>query len=148
MKVLVTGAAGFLGSHLTENLIESGSNVRALIHYDSNNNWGWLESSKYKKEIEFVFGDIRDFDDVKKATLNTDIIFHLAFINGTKFFYEKPELVLDVGVKGAINILDCTLNSNVNSFILASSSEVYNNPTIIPTSENEEKENSFNFSFI
>ena len=66
MKVLVTGAAGFLGSHLTEKLVENGYDVRVLVHYDSNNNWGWLENSKYKKDIEFVVGDIRDFDSVSK----------------------------------------------------------------------------------
>ena len=72
MKVLVTGAAGFLGSHLTERLIEFGYKVRVLLHYDSNNNWGWLENSKYKKEIEFVLGDIRDFDAVYAAMKDID----------------------------------------------------------------------------
>ena len=72
MKVLVTGAAGFLGSHLTEKLIESGYSVRALMHYDSNNNWGWLENSKYRKEIDFVVGDIRDFDSVHSAMKDID----------------------------------------------------------------------------
>ena len=87
MKILVTGAAGFLGSHLTEKLVENGYDVRVLVHYDSNNNWGWLENSKYKKDIEFVVGDIRDFDSVYSALQNVDEVFHLAALIGIPYSY-------------------------------------------------------------
>ena len=73
MKILITGAAGFLGSHLTEKLVENGHEVRVLMHYDSNNNWGWLENSKYKDDIEFAVGDIRDFDSVFAAMNGVEI---------------------------------------------------------------------------
>ena len=133
-RVLITGGTGFLGSALAKKLVELNFDV---ILFD-NNVRGSLDKIKniYDK-VTFVDGDIRNIDDVKKVSSNIDTIFHLAFINGTKYFYEKPELVLDVGVKGALNILDFAGQSKANTFIMASSSEVYNAPTTIPTLENE-----------
>ena len=133
-RVLITGGTGFLGSALAKKLVELNFDV---ILFD-NNVRGSLDKIKniYDK-VTFVDGDIRNIDDVKKVSSNIDTIFHLAFINGTKYFYEKPELVLDVGVKGALNILDFAGQSKANTFIMASSSEVYNTPTTIPTLENE-----------
>ena len=132
-RVLITGGTGFLGSALAKKLVELNFDV---ILFD-NNVRGSLDKIKniYDK-VTFVDGDIRNIDDVKKVSSNIDTIFHLAFINGTKYF-EKPELVLDVGVKGALNILDFAGQSKANTFIMASSSEVYNTPTTIPTLENE-----------
>ena len=133
-KILVTGGTGFLGSGLARKLVMLGHDVKVF----DNNNRGSLEKIKdFKDEVEVINGDVRNFDDVKKAVDNCDVIFHLAFVNGTKYFYEKPELVLDVGVKGALNLLECSLKSKINTFIMASSSEVYNNPTTIPTTEEE-----------
>ena len=125
MKVLVTGAAGFLGSHLTEQLIESGKKVRALMHYDSNNNWGWLENSKYKKEIEFVVGDIRDFDSVYSAMKDVDEVFHLAALIGIPFSYHSPDTYIDTNIKGTLNILQAARDFDIEKVIHTSTSEVY-----------------------
>lgn len=81
-KVLVTGAGGFIGSHLTERLVEYGAEVTAFIHYNSRNNWGWLDESKYLKDIHIITGDIRDFDSVRKAMKGNNIVFHLAALIG------------------------------------------------------------------
>ena len=90
MKILVTGSAGFLGSHLTEKLVEEGHKVKALMHYDSNNNWGWLEKSDFKNDIEFVVGDIRDFDSVYSAMKGADEVFHLTVLIGIPYSYLSP----------------------------------------------------------
>jgi len=87
MKVLVTGAGGFIGSHLTEMLVQKGFTVKAFVRYNSKNNWGWLESSEYKKEIEVYTGDIRDFDSVNDAVKGTDAVFHLAALIGIPYSY-------------------------------------------------------------
>ena len=139
MKVLVTGAAGFLGSHLTENLIESGSNVRALIHYDSNNNWGWLESSKYKKEIEFVFGDIRDFDSVYSAMKDVDEVFHLAALIGIPYSYLSPLAYIKTNIEGTYNVVQSAKFLNTKNIIITSTSETYGSAQYIPIDENHPK---------
>ncbi len=139
MKVLVTGAAGFLGSHLTENLIESGNNVRALIHYDSNNNWGWLESSKYKKEIEFVFGDIRDFDSVYSAMKDVDEVFHLAALIGIPYSYLSPLAYIKTNIEGTYNVVQSAKLLNTKNIIITSTSETYGSAQYIPIDENHPK---------
>ena len=105
MNILVTGAAGFLGSHLTENLVEKGHKVRALMHYDSNNNWGWLEKSYCKNDIEFVVGDIRDFDSVYSAMKGIDEVFHLAALIGIPYSYLSPLAYIKTNIEGTYNIL-------------------------------------------
>ena len=95
MKILVTGAAGFLGSHLTETLIENGNQIRALMHYDSNNNWGWLELSKYKNDLNVILGDIRDYDSVNKAMKGCSSVFHLAALIGIPYSYDAPKSYID-----------------------------------------------------
>ena len=89
-KILVTGAGGFIGSHLTELLIEQGYDVRAFVRYNSRNNWGWLEASKYKNSIEVVSGDIRDYDSVLNAMQGCDTVFHLAALIGIPYSYVSP----------------------------------------------------------
>lgn len=133
-KVLITGGTGFLGSALAIRLVKLGYKVSI---FDNNLRGSLNKIKNILDQIEFVEGDIRDPEKVKKVTHGIDIVFHLAFINGTKFFYEKPELVLDVGVRGALNILDSSLDSKVKTFIMASSSEIYNKPTNVPTNEHE-----------
>ena len=133
-KVLITGGTGFLGSYLASKLVELGYKVSI---FDNNLRGSIKKIKNILHEVEFIEGDIRNVQQVQEVTQDVDVVFHLAFINGTKFFYEKPDLVLDVGVKGAINILDCSLTSQIKTFIMASSSEVYNNPSQVPTSESE-----------
>ena len=135
MKILVTGAAGFLGSHLTEKLIESGNKVRALMHYDSNNNWGWLENSKYKNEIEFVVGDIRDFDSVHSAMKNVDEVFHLAALIGIPYSYLSPLAYIKTNIEGTYNVMQSAKLLDTKNIIITSTSETYGSAQYIPIDE-------------
>ena len=139
MKVLVTGAAGFLGSHLTEKLIESGYSVRALMHYDSNNNWGWLENSKYRKEIDFVVGDIRDFDSVHSAMKDIDEVFHLAALIGIPYSYLSPWAYIKTNIEGTYNVMQSAKLLNTKNIILTSTSETYGSAQYIPIDEKHPK---------
>lgn len=129
---LVTGGAGFIGAALVHKMIGEGYRVRVFDN-QSRGSIDRLESIKSK--IDFIEGDIRDFNSVKEACRGMDGIFHLAFVNGTEFFYSKPDLVLEVGVKGIVNVIDACIANNVGELILASSSEVYQTPPVIPTDE-------------
>ena len=139
MKVLITGAAGFLGSHLTEKLIESGKKVRALMHYDSNNNWGWLENSKYKKEIEFVVGDIRDFDSVYSAMKDVDEVFHLAALIGIPYSYLSPLAYIKTNIEGTYNVMQSAKLLDTKNIIITSTSETYGSAQYIPIDEKHPK---------
>ena len=131
-KYLVTGGTGFIGSALVRRLVKEGNTVTVF----DNNSRGLDHSlSDVQNQIHLIVGDIRKPADVQKACQNIDSVFHLAFVNGTEFFYEKPDLVLDVGIKGMSNILDACIDNNIKEFILASSSEVYQTPPVIPTDE-------------
>ncbi len=133
-NILVTGGTGFLGSALSIRLVDLGHNVTV---FDNNSRGSVSKIESILDKINYIEGDIRNIDDVKNALGNCDTIFHLSFVNGTKFFYENPGLVLEVGLKGALNTLDCAKSSGLDTYIMASSSEVYNQPTIIPTNETE-----------
>ena len=131
-KHLITGGSGFIGAGLVERLLKKGDFVRIL----DNQSRGTPEHLRpYIKDIELVIGDIRNASIVKKACNKIDTVFHLAFINGTEFFYSKPDQVLDVGIKGIVNITEASIENNVKEFILASSSEVYQTPPSFPTDE-------------
>lgn len=131
-KYLVTGGSGFIGSALVKKLLKEGHSVRV---FDNNSRGNLRRLDDILDKIDFVEGDIRDFDQVNQACKGVDAICHLAFVNGTRFFYEFPELVLEVGVKGMMNILDSCKENNITDLILASSSEVYQSPEQVPTSE-------------
>lgn len=131
-KYLITGGTGFIGSALVKRLVKEGQNVRVL----DNNIRGAKEHLKEViNKIEFIEADIRDKEQVEKACKNIDIVCHLAYINGTEYFYSMPDLVLDVGVKGMINVIDGCIKNKVKELVLASSSEVYQTPLQIPTKE-------------
>jgi len=132
-KILVTGGAGFIGSHLCELLIDEGFTVKVFDDLFRGNK---SNLSSIQKSLEFECGDIKNKEDVSKAVKNVDIIVHLAAINGTRFFYEIPEKVLDVNVKGTLNILEAAANNNVKHVVFSSSSEVYGYPLSFPTNEN------------
>ena len=130
---LVTGGTGFLGSALVRRLVSEGNRVRVF----DNQSRGRVDRLKdIAGSIEYVSGDIRVPEEVEKAVGGMDSVCHLAFVNGTEFFYSKPELVLEVGVKGIVNVLDACLRHGVPELVLASSSEVYQDPGAIPTGEN------------
>ena len=131
-KYLVTGGSGFLGSTLVKRLLKAGHSVRV---FDNNSRGNIRKLEDVINDIEFIEGDIRELGQVEKACKGIDSVCHLAFVNGTRFFYELPELVLEVGVKGMMNVLDSCKSNNVKELILASSSEVYQSPEVVPTSE-------------
>lgn len=131
-RYLITGGAGIIGSAITKKLVRRGGEIRVL----DNEFRGSKDRLKdIKKDFEFIRGDIRDFRVVEKACKGVDIVLHLAFINGTEFFYTKPDLVLGVGVKGIVNIIDACIKNNIGNLIVASSSEVYQTPPVVPTPE-------------
>ncbi len=131
-KYLVTGGSGFIGSALVKKLLDEGHSVRV---FDNNSRGNLRRLEDILDQIEFIEGDIRDLDQVNRACKGIDSVCHLAFINGTKFFYEVPELILEVGVKGMMNVLDSCISNNVPELIVASSSEVYQTPEKVPTDE-------------
>jgi nucleoside-diphosphate-sugar epimerase len=133
-KVLVTGGSGFLGAGLVKSLVHKGYDVRV---FDNNFRGRARRLTEVIKEIEFIEGDIRDAEAVNKASQGIDYLFHLAFVNGTRYFYEQPGLVLDVGVRGALTTMDAVKKNNIEKYIVASSSEVYQEPTKVPTDESE-----------
>jgi nucleoside-diphosphate-sugar epimerase len=129
---LVTGGTGFIGSGLAKGLLAAGACVRAF----DNNSRGSKEKLKHGGEdVELIVGDIRDRDAVTDAIRGVDGVCHLAYINGTEFFYSKPETVLEVAVKGMINVIDACLQHGVPELVLFSSSEVYHAPAKVPTDE-------------
>jgi nucleoside-diphosphate-sugar epimerase len=131
-RILVTGGSGFIGSGLVKALLRAGNHVRVL---DDNSRGNPRRLTGIEKDIEFVGGDVRAADTVARAAQGMDEVHHLAFVNGTEFFYKMPELVLDVGVRGMINVIDACRKHNVGTLVLASSSEVYQTPPHIPTAE-------------
>jgi nucleoside-diphosphate-sugar epimerase len=131
-SILVTGGSGFIGSALVKALVKDGHAVRVL---DDNSRGAPRRLKEVERDIEFVGGDIRDAAVVTRAVRGMDEVHHLAFVNGTEFFYSAPELVLDVGVKGMINVIDACRSEDVRTLVLASSSEVYQSPPQVPTDE-------------
>tara|TARA_Y100000590_G_scaffold297566_1_gene335364 strand:- start:1381 stop:2352 length:972 start_codon:yes stop_codon:yes gene_type:complete len=139
MKILVTGAAGFLGSHLTEKLVEKGHDVKAFVHYDPNNNWGWLEKSKYKKNIEFVVGDIRDFDSVYSSIKGVDEVFHLAALIGIPYSYVSPLAYIKTNIEGTYNVIQSAKQLGTKNIMITSTSETYGSAQYVPMDEDHPK---------
>lgn len=134
-KVLVTGAAGFIGSHLAEQLVEEGKQVRVLVRYNSKNNFGWLEDSKYKKDIEVITGDVRDYDCVYSATKNCDTVFHLAALIGIPYSYVSPLAYIRTNIEGTYNIMQASKELNVENILVTSTSETYGTAQYVPIDE-------------
>src|SRR3989304_1739665 len=117
-KVLITGAGGFIGSHLTENCLKLGYKVKAFVHYNSKNNWGWLENSSCKKDIEVVSGDIRDFDSVSDAMKGCDEVFHLAALIGIPYSYVSPLAYIRTNIEGTYNVLQASKELGVENVLI------------------------------
>ncbi|OAN55034.1 NAD-dependent epimerase/dehydratase family protein [Magnetospirillum moscoviense] len=131
-KILVTGGTGFIGAGIVKRLLADGHTVRVL---DNNSRGADRRLKDVHGQYEMVEADIRDLAKVSDAVKGMDCVAHLAYVNGTEFFYTKPDLVLDVGVKGMTNVIDACIAHGVGDFVLASSSEVYQTPPVVPTPE-------------
>lgn len=140
IRVLITGADGFIGSHLTELLLEKGFKVRALAQYNSFNYWGWLEEIPENKNLEIVNGDIRDSYFVKKISQNVDIIFHLAALIGIPYSYDAPDAYIDTNIKGTLNICQAAKELGGIRTLITSTSEVYGTAIYVPIDERHPKQ--------
>jgi len=136
-KVLVTGADGFIGSHLVETLVNEGYEVRAFVFYNSFNSWGWLDTfpASLLQNIEIVCGDIRDPHGVRKAVKDMDMVFHLAALVAIPFSYHSPDAYVDTNVKGTLNILQACVDMSVERVLITSTSEVYGTAKHVPIEE-------------
>ena len=124
-KILVTGAAGFIGSHLVEYLLNKKYNVIGFDRYNSNDDWGWLEKLKNFKNFEFILGDIRDYDSVYNAVKKCDNVFHLAALIGIPYSYISPTAYVKTNVEGTLNVLEASRNLKIRQILVTSTSEVY-----------------------
>jgi NAD dependent epimerase/dehydratase len=141
-KVLVTGADGFIGSHLVEQLISDGYKVRAFVYYNSFNSWGWLDSLPIYilSQIEIFAGDIRDPNGVRTAMHDCSIVFHLAALIAIPFSYHSPDSYIDTNVKGTLNIVQAAKDLGVERVLVTSTSEVYGTAQYIPIDENHPRQ--------
>ena len=136
-KVLVTGADGFIGSHLTESLLERGYDVRAFVYYNSFNTWGWLDTLPKEKldQIEIFAGDVRDPNGVREAMRGVDGVFHLAALIAIPFSYHSPDSYVDTNIKGTLNILQAAREQDLERVLVTSTSEVYGTAQYVPMDE-------------
>ena len=135
-KVLVTGAGGFIGSHLTERLVELGAKTRAFVRYSSTGSWGWLDQSPLKNDVEVVLGDIRDQDTVAYALDGVDIAFHLAALIAIPYSYQAPLSYVRTNVEGTLNVLQAAQRAGSEIVVHTSTSEVYGTARTVPIDEN------------
>jgi len=134
-KIFITGATGFIGSHLSELCVEKGFNVVAFDRYNPNNNWGWLENSKYKKEMEVILGDVRDYDSVSKAMKGCSKVMHLAALIGIPYSYESPLAYIRTNIEGTYNVIESAKNLSFDEILITSTSETYGSAKYVPIDE-------------
>lgn len=135
-KVLITGAGGFIGSHLVELCVERKLKVRAFVHYNAQNDWGWLESSPVKNKIEVVCGDVRDYDFVFRSSKDCDTVFHLAALIGIPYSYVSPLAYVKTNVEGTYNVLQAAKELAIKNVLITSTSETYGTAQYVPIDEN------------
>ncbi|GMU90935.1 MAG: dTDP-glucose 4,6-dehydratase [Chlorobiota bacterium] len=134
-KILVTGAGGFIGSHLTELLVREGFTVKAFVRYNGKNDWGWLESSSVKNDIEVITGDIRDYDSVSSAVKGCNSVFHLAALIGIPYSYVSPLAYIRTNVEGTYNVLEAVRQFDLEQVLVTSTSETYGTAQYVPIDE-------------
>lgn len=141
-KILVTGADGFIGSHLVEYLVEQGNEVRAFCFYNSFNSWGWLDSlpKETLSKIEIFTGDIRDPNGVRTAMQGVTVVYHLAALIAIPFSYHSPDSYVDTNIKGTLNVLQAAKDFDVARLLITSTSEVYGTAKYVPIDENHPKQ--------
>lgn len=137
MKVMVTGADGFIGSHLTEELVKKGYQVKTFVYYNSFNTWGWLDTlpENIMSNVEIFQGDIRDPNGVEEAMLDVDAVFHLAALIAIPFSYHSPDTYVDTNIKGTLNVLQSARKLGLKKVLITSTSEVYGTAQYIPINE-------------
>lgn len=147
-RVLITGADGFIGSHLTEALLAEGCKVKAFCYYNSFNSWGWLDtlSKETLSQIEVFTGDIRDPNGVRKAMENIDVVFHLAALIAIPFSYHSPDSYVDTNIKGTLNVLQAARDLNIEKLLVTSTSEVYGTAIYVPIDEKHPKQGQSPYS--
>jgi dTDP-glucose 4,6-dehydratase len=133
--VLVTGAGGFIGSHLSEQLVRVGAKTRALVHYRGNGSWGWLDESPFRGQMQIIPGDVRDRDLVFQAMKGVNVVFHLAALIGIPYSYHAPSSYLDTNVGGTLNVLQAARDLGVERVVHTSTSEVYGTARYVPIDE-------------
>ncbi|MFC3799864.1 NAD-dependent 4,6-dehydratase LegB [Cohnella sp. GCM10012308] len=136
-SILVTGADGFIGSHLTETLLRQGYKVRAFVLYNSFNSWGWLDTlePELKSRLEVFSGDVRDPNGVRKALEGIQVVFHLAALIAIPYSYHSPDTYVDTNIKGTLNLLQAARDAGVEKFVHTSTSEVYGTARFVPITE-------------
>ena len=147
-KILVTGADGFIGSHLTETLIDLGYDVKAFVYYNSFNSWGWLDSLPKEKlnKIEIFTGDVRDPNGVRTAIKGCDVVFHLAALIAIPYSYHSPDSYVDTNIKGTLNVLQACKDYQVEKLLVTSTSEVYGTAQYVPINELHPKQGQSPYS--
>jgi len=147
-RVLVTGAGGFIGSHLVERLLEEGCEVVAFVKYNSLNKWGWLDSfdKKVLDKREIFTGDIRNSDSVRKAVKSADVVFHLAALISIPYSYISPESYVETNIKGTLNILQACMDYSIEKVLITSTSEVYGTAKFVPITEDHPKQGQSPYS--
>lgn len=146
--VLVTGADGFIGSHLVEKLLDEGFKVKAFVYYNSFNSWGWLDTFPKEKlnKIEIFAGDVRDPNGVRTAMKGVDIVYHLAALIAIPYSYHSPDSYVDTNVKGTLNILQAARDLNIERVLVTSTSEVYGTALYVPIDEKHPKQGQSPYS--
>jgi len=147
-RVLVTGAGGFIGSHLVERLLEEECEVVAFVKYNSLNKWGWLDSfdKKVLDKIEIFTGDIRNADSVRKAVKSVDVVFHLAALISIPYSYISPESYVETNINGTLNILQACMDYSIEKVLITSTSEVYGTAKFVPITEDHPKQGQSPYS--
>ena len=134
-RVLVTGAGGFIGSHLVERLVSLGARTSALVRYNSAGSWGWLDQSRIKNDVKVVLGDVRDQDITHRALEGVDIVFHLAALIAIPYSYHAPLSYVRTNVEGTLNVLQSAIRNDVGLVVHTSTSEVYGTACSVPINE-------------
>ena len=147
-KILVTGSDGFIGSHLTEELVRAGYQVKAFVYYNSFNTWGWLDTlpSDVMKNVEIFQGDVRDPNGVKEAMKETAAVFHLAALIAIPFSYHSPDTYVDTNIKGTLNILQAAREQDLERVLVTSTSEVYGTAQYVPMDEKHPFQGQYPYS--
>lgn len=147
-NILITGADGFIGSHLTERLLQEGCQVKAFVYYNSFNSWGWLDTlpKEQKEKLEIFSGDIRDPNGVRTAMQGVDVVFHLAALIAIPYSYHSPDSYVDTNIKGTLNVLQAARDFKAERVLVTSTSEVYGTAQFVPITELHPKQGQSPYS--